>query len=878
MVKQTGAVKQLLILMILALAGTSAQERVIDYRYAPPHYHTPIGFVDDWQKTLVNEQGALLYDFGPGPYVRPNTIVHIEVKHAKLGVDDQKLEDARVPIVMTHRSADGVRMKTDVFAVVPREVHTRSTRQQSPRVNRLLGLNGAIAWADPGENVDPAFRNVAWGTNRPIVYTIGVPAGSKKKVALGICESYRTTAALRAMEFRVEGSEVLTVDPLLYGVRNQPLVFFFDGEDLDRDGELRIEARPTTQAKDPNVILNGIWIFSPPTVVTAEEVISGAARKRAEVFVDCGMEPQVQQRPTRIDAVLASIEGDTAIPVISVQSLRHLVYDTKSGTLKFEGRPFVTSRPKPVSAHRTGRGWELELPRGTRKAEVIVVHGFRLPDNIARVPDLPQERQRSIAWWKSENRIPYDRVHLPDSEWQHLYESGLRNLYQHREVVDGNTQFQPGSTVYRGLWIHDGAHFMESVAILGDIMSARKVTENLFSYQDETGKVQVMFPVGMQRETPVFIWTLGRYARLANRPQWARANWERIVAAMDYLRSLRKATMSDSGSPYYGLLPPGFVDGGIADLTADYSAVFWSLFGIQEAIEIARWIGKTREAEEWKGFYKEFLYSFREAARRDQRRDQYGNLYLPVRVGDTTSTDTPQRAQWAMCEALFMSELFPPGDPLAAGTLAAIDSSCVQGLPTSFGWLTGGIGVWFSPLYAIAHVAQGNVEKGIDILYAFGNHATPHGAWAEEQMPNGMPPRTVGDFPTTCATGAMVRSVLYLFVSERGDGVELLSGMPAQWLTPGSRSGVKSLITTFGPVSVEVSVAEGGDRATIFIASGKEGERDASMSQYTDTMHKVGLRLKAFRKAGFVHADGSELADVLPLAWGKKTHVELRKR
>jgi len=869
---------RLLLLLVTVGISAQAQTRVIDYRYAPPFYHTPVGFVDDWQKTMVNEQGALLYDFGPGPYVRPNTIVHVGVKNVELRVVGQKLKHSRIPIVTTQRSGEGVNLTTDVFAIVPRESHTAKKQRPSPTVRRLLGLNGSLSWANPEGKVDPAFKNVAWGTNRPIIYRIAVKKGSRKTVALGVCESYRTTAALRAMEFHVEGASIRTVDPLLFGVRNQPLVFLFDAEDADRDGELRIEARPTTQAKDPNVILNGIWVFPATASVTSDEVISGSASRRAEVYVDCGVEPEVQQRPTRLDAVLAKFDGADATPIITVQTHRSLTVNQKSGVLEFEGKPFVASRPKPMAARQTEKGWELELPHGTSTAEVIVIHGYQLPKNIGQVPDISKERERSVEWWKNESRIPYERVTLPDSELQHLYEAGLRNLYQHRDVVDGNAQFQPGSTVYRGLWIHDGAHFIETVAMLGDTMSARLASENLFLYQDQSGKVQVMYPVGMQRETPVFIWTLGRYARIANNPQWAQAHWDKLVNAMTYLVTLRQGTMKERNSPYYGLLPPGFVDGGISDLTADYSAVYWSLFGIREAVEVARWLGKSKEEQQWELFYHDFLQSFKEAARRDKRHDRFGNLYIPVRVGDTTTTDVPQRAQWAMCEALFMSDVFEKGDSLATGTLAVIDSSCLQGLPTSFGWLTGGIGVWFAPLYAIAHVAQGNPERGIDILYAFANHATPHGAWAEEQMPKGMPPRTVGDFPTTCATGAMLRSILYLLVNEKGNAIELFGGVPADWITAGATIRAKDLLTTMGPISVDATVSKDGDRATMWVQSGTEGENDDLMAQYTDGGNKLLLRLDAFKKNGFIISDGRELPDQLPLAWGQNVTLEMKKR
>ena len=52
-----------------------SQETSIDYRYSPAYWHSAIGFPGDYHKTLVNESGSLLYDFGPGPYVRPNTVI-----------------------------------------------------------------------------------------------------------------------------------------------------------------------------------------------------------------------------------------------------------------------------------------------------------------------------------------------------------------------------------------------------------------------------------------------------------------------------------------------------------------------------------------------------------------------------------------------------------------------------------------------------------------------------------------------------------------------------------------------------------------------------------------------------------------------------------
>ncbi|MEX2117634.1 MAG: hypothetical protein WEB37_12180 [Bacteroidota bacterium] len=864
-----------LLLCFTFVVLSPAQERVIDYRFAPDYFHTPVGFPDDWQKTMVNERGALLLDFGPGPYVRANTIIGVGVGGAELQVTSQRLERGDIPIVMTSLSAGKGKVAVKTFAVVPRAIQS-TPETENPGVYRRLGLTGGIAWAHPKGNVDPAFRNVAWGTNRPILYEVKVPPGSRKRVALGICESYRTIPGLRMMEFHVEGASVRTVDPIAEGEQNRPVVAFFDAQDADQNGMLVIETRASAECRDPNVILNGIWVFAEHSPISAEEVIGGSGRKKAEIFVDCGQELEVQNFPTRIDAMIITAEQLVGPLMLLIQSARELEFDSRSGVLTYDGRPFVASRPKVVSGRKTEKGWELVFPKGAQKAEVIVIHGTRLPANIAVVPDLTKERTRTIQWWKN-SKLPFGRIKLAEKEMQHLFDASVRTLYQNRDIVDGKPNFQPGSTVYRGLWIGDAIYCIESAAMLGDTMSARLAVEGMFPFQEPGGKVKVMFPIEMQRETPMLIWVMARYARLTNNRAWVKVNWNRVVAAMNHIRTSRQQTLKDPAAPHYGLMPPGFVDGGIAGLTADYSSVFWALTGIEASIDMAKWVGDTKNEKEWQSLYNDLLGSFHTAARRDMRRDVYGNLYLPVKVADTSTTDVPQRAQWAICEPITLSSMFPPGDSLVLGSLALLDSSCVQGLPVTIGWMNGGIGVWYSPLYGLAHFIEGNTERAIDVLYAFANHATPHGAWAEEQMPKGVSSRTTGDFPTTSATAGMLRSVLYMLALERGNKLELLRGIPESWLKPGASVRMKDVLTRFGKISFDVSISKNGKTGKIAVTPIAWADADDAMAQYTDSIAKLELRLEAFKKAGFKTANGRDLPDVLPAAWGRILKLEIRR-
>jgi hypothetical protein len=864
--------------MVMPFCVLVAQDRLVDFRYSPAYTHTPIGFPDDWQKTMVNERGELLLDSGPGPYVHANTVVGIAVKGIDLLRTRQTLERVEVPIVNTVLSGSGVRISLSSFALVPRAIQTAKIAQETTTVHRRLGLTGALAWAHPQGKVDPAFYNVAWGTNRPIVYEIGVKAGSSKRVALGICESYRKTAGLRAMELHVEGAPVKTIDPVATGGHNIPVVVFLDAKDVNRDGTLEIEARPSTSVLDPNVILNGVWVFKENERVTADDVIGGTATNKAEVYVDCGKEPELQQKPTRVDGLLATAEGSSGTLIVTVKTTRRLTFDAKSGILQYEGRPFIVSRPAAVSAGQTDHGWELELPKGARKAEVIAIHGYRLPRNISEVPDLSAELERTKSWWMEESHLPFGHVSLPDSQIQHLFDASVRTLYQNRDTVDGYPQFQPGSTVYRGLWLHDGVYYIEAAALLGDTLSARLGVEELFKFQEPKGGIRVFWPIVMQRETPAFLWIVDRYARLANNPDWLEAHWDHVVKAMSYMRVLREQTMADSSLSYYGLMPPGFMDGGIAGLTADYCTVYWSLIGIRSAIEMAEWLGKSNEQRDWQPLYDALLASFRKAAKRDVRHDRFGHPYLPLRVGDTTSTDVPQRAQWAIGEAIFLSSIFPESDSLAVGSLAMIDSACIEGIPSSFGWLTGGVGPWFTPLYGLAHLAEGNVDRAVDILYAFANHATPFGAWAEEQMPKGVSTRTTGDYPTSSATEGMLRSVLFYLAYEKESSVVLLRGIPRDWLSPGSAIRADDLRTKFGRISIAVTVSKNGKEAKIDLNSFPYGDADVSMAQYTDSANMLDVYLTSFKQSGFRDLSGKELSDRMKLGWGEKVSLELHRQ
>jgi len=69
-----------------------------DFRYSPPWWQTAICLPDDWQKTLVSKDGALLYDY-PGEFSGFGTKVSVALEESGEADAIQSMDDPRLPIV-----------------------------------------------------------------------------------------------------------------------------------------------------------------------------------------------------------------------------------------------------------------------------------------------------------------------------------------------------------------------------------------------------------------------------------------------------------------------------------------------------------------------------------------------------------------------------------------------------------------------------------------------------------------------------------------------------------------------------------------------------------------------------------------------------------
>lgn len=821
----------------LLLATGTLGGREVDHRYTPLTWHSALGLPDDWHKPLADERGALLYDFGPGPYAQPLTTITFQASDTAPERTRQWLDAARVPIVRTTLGQGDAAVDVTTLAVPPERI--AETNGRFDRYERLDGISGALGWAQPSVPSRPEFRPVAWGTNRPIRYRVRVAPGARKRIALGFCESYKPRLGERVAVMNVEGADPQTADLALAAARNAPQVFLFEAADADGDGWLQVTVSAPA-GRDPNTTLALLTVYPAGTRLTRDDLVGGPAAgpDHAELRIACGTESLAQ--PARVDAMRARF-AEHGQPRLFVRSGRDLRTD-EAGGLSFDATPFLRTQPRATRVIQRNGRWELHFPRGTREATALVFSGAITSaeaDTTTARFDFDAAAAAVRERWVASD-VPYGRVTVGDRRLQDLVEASIRTVYQARERINGVGQFNSSFTLYRGLWSGDAVYFIELAALLGDFARARETLDTIFSFQNSAGLIGEMPPLLLYRVTPATLWALERYVALSGDRATAERHWPAVRRAVEALRAARDSTLRTPGAANAGLLPAGFNDGGIADITAEYSSVYWTLTGLPAIARTARRLGREADATAITQLAREMTAAFQHAMARDLRTDRHGNRYLPVRVGQTGGDEVPQLAQWAVVEHLLFGEGLALDAPLARGTIAMLEAAEKQGLTHSTGWMRDGIWAGYGALYGHLPLLQGRHEKAADVIYAVANHASPTGTWVEEQSLVGAPPKLAGDQPHCWASALFVRLAASMLACERAGTVHLLSAVPPEWLQPGAVNRLDAYRTAHGPLTLDLTVAADGRAATLRV----EPPADGRIQLHTTSLAAAGFRLE----------------------------------
>jgi hypothetical protein len=396
-------------------------------------------------------------------------------------------------------------------------------------------------------------------------------------------------------------------------------------------------------------------------------------------------------------------------------------------------------------------------------------------------------------------------------------DSSIRNIWQAREIKQGLPAFQVGPTCYRGLWIVDGAFLLEAAAIVGAGQEARNGVAYELTFQKPDGRIEVMG--NFSKENGIVLWTCVRHAQLTQDKAWLESIWPQLARVAGHIQTLRQRTLQNDTPLDDGLVPPGFPDGGLGGVHAEYTNPYWNLLGLRAFIQGARWLGKSEEAATWQKEYDAFMAAFYQAAQRDLAKDVHGHAYVPIIMGEPGKKELPQRGQWAFCHAVYPGQIFAQDDPLVASTMAMLEATEREGMVYGTGWDATGIWNYFASFYGHAWLWQGNGRKAAQILHAFANHASPTLVWREEQSLKGETFKKVGDMPHNWASAEFIRLVVHLLALDRGSELHLFEGLPEDWTQPRMKTRLDRVATPFGPLTMELEVAGDGQSAHLRVES-----------------------------------------------------------
>lgn len=799
--------------------GRTTASLTADFRHSPAWWQTSICLPDDWQKTLVGKEGTLLYDH-PGPFNSFNTRIGFDLAEGCEWIG-QELVSPRTPIVRTTKRSGPFEIAEETFAVAPPLRGRAAKGAGGLLLERLDRTRYQTNWASPPRGSDPAFTSIAVNWGHPIRYRFRAADSAGYTVVFGLCEGHQKEAGQRVLDLKIEGKTRRTVDMVAEKGRNVPAAFTFAARDDDENGWIDLEVAAASKSVDKNPFLNVLWVFAAGVEPNADDFLTGTPAAPPLAYHNCGM----HLGSPRNDILLVRIRNtgetrQTIQPTVVVESQfpftvdfhedeflvgEHLAIETTLDCEEIEStekKHILRLREKAL-----GAGKELTFAVGVATGEPRVA----APRSVRHAESL---RRKAVRYWK-ELDLPYDRIQVPDEGIQALVDSSIRNIFQAREIKGGLPSYQVGPTVYRGLWVVDGAFLLEAMTFLGQVDDVRNGVQYMLSHQRDDGGFTLIDKYW--KESGIVLWAVTRHARLTGDKEWLRGVWPKLEAAFGFIRKLRDEASDDPEAPHYRLLPAGFPDGGLGGRDEpEYTNVYWTMVGMRAAIDAARWLGRDDQAEDWQREYDDFRNVFRHAAAQDMRTDPHGNRYLPIIMGNK-GNHLPQRAQWAFCHAVFPGKVFTDDDDaLVRGNMAMLAATEREGMVYGTGWMKEGLWNYFASFYGHAWLWLGEGRKAAEVLYAFANHASPLLVWCEEQtLADAEEAKKHGDMPHNWASAEFIRLVRHLLVLERGRELHLFEGLPAEWARPGAVTRLRDVLTEFGPISLELRVADDGKTARL---------------------------------------------------------------
>ncbi len=395
------------------------------------------------------------------------------------------------------------------------------------------------------------------------------------------------------------------------------------------------------------------------------------------------------------------------------------------------------------------------------------------------------------AWEKLTGRV---RLDLPDD----LVEMGVPASVGYLLLALDPDGPHPGPLAHDALWVRDAAYIGLALLQFGHADAVRAYIPAVLAAQEPNGRV----PPIQGEKIPWYdeewdaqgqaIFLVTTYYHYTGDVNTLRQWYPALRAAAQFIADLR-ASQTDVEGPAQGLLPPSksAEDIGPPDWH-HYWDNFWAVTGLEEAAYAASELGEEADA----AWMQAEADSLREAILRSIEAVMGPEpAYIPSAVENTAGSAMAR----GTVPVLWPVEVLPREMPLLARSFDYYHQHWIAPYQGGFRHREGQFWTYGGLELAHAYLRLGRTDVLHQILAWTLSHQTLPGtfAWAEQVNPaNGS--FSGGDMPHAWAAASYATLVREMLLSERGDTLELFSGVPEWWFGAGEVIVLENVPTPFG--------------------------------------------------------------------------------
>jgi hypothetical protein len=460
-------------------------------------------------------------------------------------------------------------------------------------------------------------------------------------------------------------------------------------------------------------------------------------------------------------------------------------------------------------------------------------------------------RQAQGGWKEIWAKGP--QLHLPNRELEDFfYSSAAYVLILTEYDAAGDLWILDGPSGYRQFWGRGEYFQARALNLLGRTELARQSVEHAFHIQMADGQWDGPPISGWPSWDNIGgnaagVWDSYLFTRDRS---WLAQAYPHLLAAAKWIRYHREESDLETGDvpagakpirrqipwscrneanpplkpgekPYWsGLLPWSYGDSGLPEGHAfphNFFALYAEDVAHKAAVELAHSEDVAWLAEERATYRAAILASIQRALAFEKD----GPPYLPA------MPTFPEASISQSFLAVYPTAFYSPHDPLIDGLLARMERKEIHGLPTNMAWLGDG-GVWPGESMNVAetYLRRGDVTKAANMLAAALSHSYGTNVWREEirvdkTLPRACPNSTsnsnldngqgTGDMPEAWGNANLVNLVRDMMLLEDGGALNVLPGIPADWIHPGEELSIRNAATILGgPVSLTLTYPAAG--------------------------------------------------------------------